>query len=429
MHRFPLVAGALLTVAAASPAVAAPPADAPFTYTSDLVLAAARGKLTLSPLAADGDWASASPRGGLVVVGKSNDSGITQGDAGRGFLFPGRRPIPIPELEGRITSFSSDGAYLLVGAGYHHTRASAGAPWTPPNPTVAVLSVPDLRVVQQIAGMDPMWIGPSTVAFRRGNQPMRLDLARGGAPVAVGVAQTTYGCTYESFGPKTPCTSGNTTSFTSVDPGLSGWLVEDSCTLVAGAQGYTSMCKPTEAVRVLDLATARSRTLVAVQGVEDHLFTYVSPNRSRACFWVTLPATISLSCMTLPSGKRETVFSGPTPADARLGGTSAWLDDQRVLLLHDGTVTIADLAAHTLTRVVGVPAGAGSVTPLAGGKRLVFRHPGLAIVDLDARTWFTGAGGADPDAFPVPGSDRRFVLRERVSAPRSAPQPLHWVDL
>ncbi|MBL8744018.1 MAG: hypothetical protein JNK04_23085, partial [Myxococcales bacterium] len=276
---------------------AAPPAEdahgsppAPrerFSWTAPIALEPVKGTSRVRRLSDQADWASTSPDSRHVITGRTyRDGGIADAELGRATLHPEGRKLPVTVVDDRGAVFSPDGRHVLVRSAGSAWRPRGGAAWQSARPRLTVLRVPSLAVVTEVDGADATWIGPRSIAFRRAAQAMRLDLD-GDAPVPVGVSQRSFGCTAESFGPDTPCSSGRWSYLDAIDPSFTTWIVSDSCMLrLHTGAPPTAACHPHVAVRALDLSTGKSRTLAAAESVEDHIFADESPAASRVCFWL-----------------------------------------------------------------------------------------------------------------------------------------------
>lgn len=320
----------------------------------------------------------ASPRG-LVVAGTTTtgSNGVVDAEHGRAFLHPGKIPLPVFAPSPNGTEFSPDGRFLLVASNLTFTRPAAGARAVRQSPSAVILSVPDLRVVQRVVGVDPSWVGPTTVAFRNGKQAYRLEVGR--EPVAVGVPQGAFACANEDFSPQTPCRNDWYTNTVGGDPRQTFWVTE---TYWGG--DYTQ--GTWERLDVLDLERGLFRTLVQIDDPRNVAGLAmrnesVSPGAVRACAVREQPGRAELLCAALPNGAVERVMTfAKTPSE------TVWLDGSRLLVLHDGGRDILDLAKGTRTRVLGAPEGAKWATVLPGGHQIVLASPTVRIVDLDART-------------------------------------------
>jgi hypothetical protein len=394
--------------------------DRPLASAGDLVLTAAPHTFRVTPLAANGTWGRAAPGGALAIVGTTDFTGLREGDAGRAFLHPGRRPLPVTDVAPLGAHFSPDGRYVAVESAVRARPVKKGGPWVPAHPTLTVLTVPDLRVVDRIDGADAHWSGPSALVLRRGAQPFKLDVGTGRAAAALGVPQPTFGCTSESFGPEAPCRRQLSTYVMTIDPTASRWLVVDD-----GWNGTV------DALRLLDFRSGASRTVLSLANTGEkrqRLATAVSPNGKRVCSWDVeysrpweAPLTSALFCAQLEGGAVERIFVGTGKP-----GSTLFLDDDRLLFDEGDTVHLVDLLSHAEKRVIGLPPGAYAATPLGTGHAFVMGHP-LVVVDLDART-------TSPVGSPLPTGDvdvvdstaGRFIVQLRAS--QGLPRPFFWID-
>ena len=384
--------------------VPAPSADGSFTLTPlpDIVLAPAPARpVRRSLVARDVDQAVTSPTGAYTVAGTAMYT-FRGSKGGLAALYatprggPTGRPkkIPLTNVEYTGTSFSPDGRHLVVTAHGGLLRDEGTTP------TVSIFSVPDLRSLGTFGGIDPHWIDASTIVFRNGRTPYRV--AVGGTPAAIGPAQTSFGCTHESFGPGSPCRADLYTDIMAITPDGSGWIVNDN-----------SDTKHIDRVRLLQFSgtpitafeeNAEDKT-VSVGFVRDPLF---DPNarRDRTCAVYASANQTELRCLLLPSLKPERTILGSEKLYA------SWSSDASLMLVDAQAhlTAVVDLAARTITHVKGVPAAARYPQTLAGGRRIVFI--GGDMVDLDAHTISPSLPGSG-FVHPVAGDPNRALLQTR----------------
>ncbi len=404
---------------------APPPASAterPLTALPDIEVRAAPAAIRVTALAADADWAHAAPRGRAAVYGMGDFTARERaGTAGKAWLWPGDRPLPVARVEGRDTRFSPDGKHLVVTSDLSPARAPDGRSWLRADPTITVLRVADLGVVYADKGSDPRWTSPSTIAFRRGRRAFRLDLGAASRPI--GPSQPTFGCAPEAFAPSAPsagCADDTWTSLWSIDRALSTWVVEDS-----------SMSRHMVSLRAIDLATGVSRTIAKIhdhgEGASLRPFE-PSPGGAHVCAWHVRwgkPGTTSLLCAAGPTMRLERVltFSGEP-------GGAAWLDDQRLFVAKEGAGHVADLEARTIRRVSGLPAGVSSPVALPGGRRVILGGTAPVVLDLGARTVSPyGPAGEGFVVEPAPATDTRVIVRGARASGKGRGYAYAWVDL
>jgi hypothetical protein len=370
-------------------------------------------------IADDVDWAMASPGGAHTIAGTDTFTAReTTGNGGRAALYPGARPLPVIGIDHRRTHFSPDGRYLAVNSRTGMFRPSTSDPMGRANPTLTVLTIPDLRVVATTPGVDPFWMTPETIVFRRGREPFRLDVRAGSAPVPLGPPQASYGCPTESFSPWTPCRSDIWTTIMAIEPDGSGWIVND-----------TSDTTKLDTMRLLKFASGESHPLFALNegdtSVRANFVSYEAPSKNRTCEAHTslgAPTGGELWCVQLPSEAEERIVVADEEFSAR------WLDGDRMLLYFEHGYGIADLRARTVARIVGVPATSKYPEPVALGTKLLFTSSG-ELVDIYARTirevvpvsasnhlWVTD----------IPGSEHRFLMR--LTPSRGTPR-WEWAEL
>lgn len=414
--RVPASPRAVSSVRGAPVAPAASPraADHPLRFVADTVVAEAPALPRATVIAADADWSHASRGGQLAVYGTSADAGRAAGEAGRAWLWPGARAIPVRGVDGRATSFSPDGRLLAVSSGVAPSRGPGGA-FERARPHVTVLTVPDLREVFSHDGADPAWLSASSLAFREGTRAMRWDTL--GGVRAASAAQPSFGCPRESFGPLPKgerCEGDVWTELRAVDPTLSRWLVEEA----SATSGYA-------AVREIDLVTGVSRTVASIPDWGRRAVMSLSepsPSRSRVCLThraLEPGQGMALYCAPLPFARLERVLS------ARWTSAPAWLDDDRfVVATSDGSLVV-DLAAHTKSHLVGLPDPITTLEALPGGQRVAVTAGAPRVLDLARGTFTTfGRPGDRPLVEAVPGTDRRLLVRAAY-----ARSPQAWVDL
>ena len=351
--------------------------------------------------------------------GTPNVDGVTTGEAGKAYLYPGHVPVPAFQVAHEMTSFSPDGQLLLVGSNQKATRPSPGAAWVDAKPELIVFSVPDLKVVQRFVGFDPSWAGPRAIHFRKGSQAFSVEVGK--QPVAVGIAQTGFACPDEQFGPKVPCKSGVRTRFDGGDANQTFWLV-DTYNEAAGSRH--------DHIDVLDLMSGGVSVMHTVDDPTDeghYLYSpAISPNAKRACAWqndlVTKPGTAQLICTSLPSVKSERVLT----VSAQGGQETLFIDDDLLFISADG-FRLVDLAHGTSTRVEGIPAGASGFGTVPGTKKVFFFRPTVQLVDLDQKTTVDTQVKSSTAVQAVPGNTTTLLVKNGESYWDPAPFEL-WSE-
>ena len=306
------------------------------------------------------------------------------------------------------SSFSPDGSALLL-------RWIDEADWVELG-GLTVLRTRDLTVIHEERGAaDARWIGPSTLAYRRGAQPRLLDAARGvatdaGPPLAGFGCPNSEGFQQSGIDTERSCPGGRFTRVLWAD--ATSWIIAD---VRARGGGHYAVAR----LERVELATG-ARTTVLDLGFDParlSLQPSVADDGALLCVMVGLRPEG-------PKGEwRYELACGPPagPFERLATSDDSWsppwpthLPGKRVVV---GTKdTLYDLAARTRHRVPAV----GSVAATTGGTGLLSSSGGRDTrwIDLVGHT-YTDLPGTGLEFFGEMGADPRgprLFLAEYVDA-------------
>jgi hypothetical protein len=197
---------------------------------------------------------------------------------------------------------------------------------------ISILRFSDHTIVATVeGGADPLWIGDATLAFRVGNQAMRLDLPST-EPTLVGPRQKTHGCPNAALRGYTRvddsmCPGKRFSRVVAVDAAYTKWLVVDD----DGAHDT--------ALRLVDLASGTDRVLADRASHGYPLGVLVSPRGTRYCMTPQKDNdTYRLYCGRFPEADDQVeVLDLGKDSWFRL----AWLDEDRALAAGVGIIDLA----------------------------------------------------------------------------------------